>query len=444
MRKICILFLLVILNTSAVLAAQAKVKTLRISSTAENTRLVFDISAIPKYKIFQLTKPDRLVIDFKNSYLDKNLIQPSKNHPLLTDMRTASRNKKDLRVVFVLQDGVTTKSFVLKTKNRHGPRLVIDLAIKNKQSIAKRRPTKQTKTIKTVTRSVKPFIVAVDAGHGGKDSGARGKHGTLEKKVVFEIAKKLTALINKQAGMKAIMVRKGDYFVPLRERMNIARKVNADLFVSIHADAFKNSKVTGASVFTLSRHGATKEAKKWLGLAKHENAVDLIGGISLNDKDDILASILLDLSQTASQDISQLVAKDVLKNFSRIGELHSDTVQKAGFMVLKSPDIPSILVETAFISNPKEERRLKSSKYQYKIAKAIHQGIAAYAKKHKHTIALNKMMPDVSSHKISRGETLLGIALQYGITLDQLKRANTVIKGNNIRAGQVLSIPVGI
>ena len=440
MRKLCILFLLAILSISVVLAAQTKVKSLRIRSTAENTRLVFDVSAIPEHKVFQLKNPDRLVIDFKNASLEKKLIQPSKKHSLLTRLRTANRNKKDLRVVIDLQGKVAPKSFVLKANKQYGPRLVIDLPVKNNKLIARKQSSKKTKAVKTVTANVKPFIVAIDAGHGGKDPGARGKHGTLEKKVVFEIAKKLANLINNQAGMKAILVRKGDYFVSLRERMNIARKANADLFVSIHADAFKNSKVTGASVFTLSRRGATSEAARWL--AKQENAVDLIGGVSLNDKDDILASILLDLSQTASQDISQLVAKDILKNFGRIGELHSHKVQKAGFMVLKSPDIPSILVETAFISNPKEERRLKSGKYQLKMAKAIHKGIVSYAKKH--TVALKTLTDGkTASHKISKGETLSGIALQYGVTLDQLKRANMIAKSNKIRVGQVLSIPIG-
>jgi len=439
MRKIGVLFFLLILNISVVFAAQTKVKALRIHTTAKKTQLVFDVSGIPEYKIFQLKKPNRLVVDFKDSFLEKSLIQPLKKHPLLTGLRSAGRNKKDLRVVFVLQDKVSPNSFVLKANKKYGSRLVIDLPVKNK---TKPQAKKQPVVVKTVTRRVKPFIVAVDAGHGGKDSGAHGKHGTLEKKVVFEIAQKLTNLINKQPGMKAIMVRKGDYFVPLRERMNIARKENADLFVSVHADAFKDSGVTGASVFTLSQNGASKEAKQWLNLAKHENSVDLIGGINLNNKGGVLASVLLDLSQTASQDISQLVAKDILKNVGRVGELHSKKVQKAGFMVLKSPDIPSILVETAFISNPKEERRLKSAKYQYKLAKAIQKGIVSYARKH--TIAQKTIVEEGTAvHKISKGETLLGIALQYGVTLDKLKRANMIAKSNKIRVGQVLSIPVG-
>ncbi|NOQ64932.1 MAG: AMIN domain-containing protein [Methyloprofundus sp.] len=469
MRKIMVLFILLFLNINVSFAAQT-IKALRIQSTAEKTRLVFDMSARPKYKIFQLQNPNRLVVDFKNAKVAKKIAQPPRKHALLKKIRTAPKKNKDYRVVFELKSKVNPSDFILGVSKKRGHRLVIDLpskavrvakkmqskkVLKTAKVTKKYKPVKVTKAVKiaptkksnkavkTMAHYAKPFIVAVDAGHGGKDPGAHGKQGTLEKKVVFEIAKKLARLINKQAGMKAVMVRKGDYFIPLRERMAIARKANADLFVSIHADAFKNSKVTGASVFTLSRRGASSEAARWL--AVQENAADLIGGISLNDKDDLLASILLDLSQTASQDISHLVAKDVLKNFGHIGKLHSHKVQKAGFAVLKSPDIPSILVETAFISNPKEEKRLRSPKYQLKMAQAIHKGIVSYAKKH--AIALRTQTQvaglESSTHKISRGETLLGIALQYGVTLDQLKRANTKAKNGHIRVGQVLSIPVG-
>jgi N-acetylmuramoyl-L-alanine amidase len=439
MRKLYVFFLLVILNISVTFAAQTKVKVLRINSSDERTRLIFDVSQALEHKIFQLNNPRRLVIDFSNTALNKKIAQSTKKYPLLKRIRVAARNKKDLRVVIDLQDRVTPKSFTLKPSKKYGHRLVIDLP-NTKKSYTKKH-NKKTKVAKAVTGNNGLFVVAVDAGHGGKDPGAHGKHGTLEKKVVFQIAQKLANLINKQPGMKAIMVRKGDYFVSLRDRMKIARSANADLFVSIHADAFKNSKVTGASVFTLSQHGASSEAARWL--AKHENSADLIGGITLDDKDDVLASVLLDLSQTASQDISQLVAQEVLNNFGNIGNLHSNSVQKAGFVVLKSPDMPSILVETAFISNPSEEKRLKSNKYQYKMAKAIQQGILSYARKH--NVALNKVPGNKNKriHKISRGETLLGIALKYGVTLDQLKHANMIARSNKIRIGQVLKIPVG-
>ncbi len=435
MQKLCIFFLLVLFNASITLAAQTKVKSLRISSTAEKTRIVFDLSAIPKHKVFQLddSAPARLVIDFFNAGIDKELMQSLKDHPVLKSMRT-SDNKKSVRVVFDLQEKINYKKIVLNASGKYGPRLVIDLPFKNNQSLKR-------SVVKTAIHTQKPFIVAVDAGHGGKDPGARGKYGTLEKKVVFDIAQKLTLLINQQAGMKAIMVRKGDYFVPLRERIKIARKADADLIVSIHADSVNNSKAKGASVYTLSRHGASNEAARLL--ADSENSVDMIGGINLDDKNDEIASLLLDLAQSASQDISQVVAKDILNNVGRIGELHSSSVLKAGFVVLKSPDIPSILVETAFISNPKEEKKLKSTTYQLKLAQAIKKGIMSYAEKH--ALALNaSAFADTSVHKISKGETLSGIAMQYGVSIDQLKRANRISKSNHIRAGQVLSIPIGI
>ncbi|MCK4841195.1 MAG: N-acetylmuramoyl-L-alanine amidase, partial [Methylococcales bacterium] len=256
---------------------------------------------------------------------------------------------------------------------------------------------------------------------------------------VFAIATKLATLINKKKGMKAVMVRKGDYYINLRKRMKIARKAKADLFISIHADAFKNSRVRGASVFTLSNRGASSEAARWL--AKHENSADLVGGVSLADKEDMLATVLMDLSQTATKEASRDVAGKILSNFKTIGHLHKNNVQKAGFMVLKSPDIPSILVETAFISNPKEEKKLKSKKHQQKMANAIYKGVVGYFNQHAPAdtyLALNTR----NRHVISSGETLSGIAQQYGISMKSIKSANA-LASNQLKIGQVLQIPRG-
>jgi len=228
-----------------------------------------------------------------------------------------------------------------------------------------------------IPKSAGRIIIAVDAGHGGEDPGARGPGGAEEKRITFAIAKKLAALINSQPGMKAIMVRKDDYYVGLKDRVRIARAAKANLFVSIHADAVQNADIKGASVYTLSTSGASSEAARWL--ADSENASDLVD-VSLNDKEEVLASVLLDLTQTATQEASVNVANEVLKNFVNIAELHKDSVQKAGFMVLKSPDIPSILVETAFISNASEEVSLLSVQYQTKMANAIFNGIRSYFK----------------------------------------------------------------
>ncbi|MEQ1637195.1 MAG: N-acetylmuramoyl-L-alanine amidase [Methylococcales bacterium] len=255
----------------------------------------------------------------------------------------------------------------------------------NQLLVARRSPSKPSKEI----------IIAIDAGHGGKDPGSHGAAGTEEKRVVFEIAKKLERLIAQEPGMTPVMVRKGDQFIKLRQRMRIARAAKADLFVSIHADAFKNSDVKGASVFTLSNRGATSEAARWL--ANNENAADLVGGVSLDDKDDMLASVLLDLSQTATTEASGNVARKILANFKGINPLHKSAVQKAGFMVLKSPDIPSILVETAFISNPEEELKLRSSAHQAKVARAIFNGIVGYFKQNAPTTVPTTRIAEAAS-----------------------------------------------
>ncbi|HEY8095267.1 MAG TPA: N-acetylmuramoyl-L-alanine amidase, partial [Methylobacter sp.] len=353
----------------------------------------------------------------RNANVKQVLNQPPPSHPLFSQVRVAPKNKTDLRIVVDLKREISPKSMSLRTNSMDGHRLVIELLGKAPDKYAKVEDRAETKTTadkmaavkatesqKTVEKTVKEIqpvavkksastpavptkvakrdkgiIVAVDAGHGGDDPGAHGQNGTEEKRITLAIAKKLADLINKQPGMKAVMVRKGDYFVDLRKRMQIARAAKADLFISIHADAFQNSTVKGASVFTLSEKGATSEAARWL--ADSENASDLVGGVSLNDKEDVLASVLLDLSQTATQDASVNVARKVLKNFESLGELHYASVQKAGFLVLKSPDVPSILVETAFISNPSEELKLVNTVHQSKIALAIFNGVHSYFSK---------------------------------------------------------------
>jgi N-acetylmuramoyl-L-alanine amidase len=397
------------LMSMAVFAEQNSVNAVLYSTTPNLLRMTFDVTASPKHRVFVLDNPPRLVIDIKEARLGRQLGQPSPSHPLFSRVRAGGKNESDLRVVVDLKKAVSAKTFSLSSNNSNERRLVVDLidkgsgyasidqrravktVVKSAESDKKvaARPASETPVkskarsnpsaeAKTVDKSARAIVIAVDAGHGGNDPGARGPQGTLEKKVTFTIAKKLAALINAHSGMKAVMVRKGDYYVGLRKRMQIARAAKADLFISIHADAFHNAGVRGASVYTLSRNGASSEAARWL--ANNENAADLIGGISLDDKEDVLASVLLDLSQTATQEASVNAAGHVLRNFQDVCELHKGSVQKAGFMVLKSPDMPSILVETAFISNPLEERNLLSASYQSKIAKAIFRGVRNYFK----------------------------------------------------------------
>ena len=376
-------------------AQQVNVNALRYASTAQQNRMLFDVTAAPEHRVFVMDNPSRLVIDIKNAQLEHVLNQPSATHPLFFRVRAGIKNDTDLRIVVDLKAPISSKNFSISSSKNDGHHLVIDLL--NKESIVvaeiEKKPatvTGATKTIASKTTATLPvadksnepkkadrIVIAIDAGHGGDDPGARGPRGTEEKKVTFAIAKKLEALINEQPGMKAVMVRKDDYYVGLRDRMQIARAAKADLFVSIHADAFHDAEIKGASVYTLSTSGASSEAARWL--ADNENSVDLVG-VSLNDKEDVLASVLLDLSQTATQEASVNVANRVLKSFDNVAELHKDSVQKAGFIVLKSPDIPSILVETAFISNPSEEQNLLSAQYQSKMATAIFNGVRSYFK----------------------------------------------------------------
>jgi len=395
-------------------AEQINISALRYWNTPDQTQMLFDVTSSPEHRVFLMNHPSRLVIDMRNANVKQALSQPAPSHPLFSQVRVATKNKTDVRIVVDLKRDINSRNMSLRTNSMNGHRLVIELLDKASDTSAKvaekseikanagpakmadskpieEKPVKESQraaTRKTATSPVestkvakrdKDIVVAVDAGHGGDDPGAHGQNGTEEKKITLAIARKLAELINQQPGMKAVLVRKGDYYVDLRKRMQIARAAKADLFISIHADAFQNSTVKGASVFTLSNKGATSEAARWL--ANSENASDLVGGVSLNDKEDVLASVLLDLSQTATQDASVNVARKVLKNFEHIGELHYASVQKAGFLVLKSPDVPSILVETAFISNPSEELKLVNTAHQLKIAGAIFNGVRSYFSK---------------------------------------------------------------
>ena len=390
------IFIFLVLQFLSVLsyAQQIDIVGLRYMSSAQKSRLVFDLTAQTQYRVFAMNNPSRLIVDIKNAHLKQSLIQPEVTHPLFDRVRAGLKNDTDLRIVVDLKLTADATNLVFSTNAKDARHLVIDLFNQDANLVSKNEtpksiqaegnknnPAKSQETA-IVNKAVIPknggrIIIAVDAGHGGEDPGARGLGGTEEKRITFAIAKKLEALINSQPGMKAIMIRKADYYVGLKDRVRIARAAKANLFVSIHADAVLNADIKGASVYTLSTSGATSEAARWL--ADTENASDLVD-VSLNDKEEVLASVLLDLTQTATQEASVNVANQVLKNFVNIAELHKDSVQKAGFMVLKSPDIPSILVETAFISNASEELNLLSVQYQTKMANAIFNGIRSYFK----------------------------------------------------------------
>jgi len=369
-------------------AFSAEIERLRVWPAPDKTRVVFDLSGNVEYKAFTVDNPSRVVIDFKNSNAQKELVLPVRKNRLLKRVRSAKKQNKSFRVVLDLRRNVKIKSFQLGPAENKGHRLVIDLidprmAPQAEPQVAqgkKKKPAKQTVSKKKKQQVSEPIlrdlVVAIDAGHGGKDPGASGKRGTREKDVVLSIAKKLARKINNTPGMRAVLTRERDIFLPLRKRIEIARRHNADLFISLHADAFRNHTVQGSSVYVLSEHGASSEAARWL--AEKENAADFIGGVKLHTEDKLLKEVLIDLSQNAVMDASTNVAREVLNGLQRIGKVHKPTVQHAGFVVLKAPDIPSILIETAFITNPKEERKLINPSHQKKLVDAIHRGITRY------------------------------------------------------------------
>ena len=396
------------------------VNSLRYWTTPDQSRITFDVNAsASQHKVQFFENPARLVIDLPNAVATKELSQPSESHPLFSSIRVGTKNGTDLRIVIDLKKPLSNKTTTLRANALGNNRFVVELLDKGlaNQQIAKSESKSEAKSttnkaiveknlpkIPTVAKApeieikknvekivpvknteivkmTKPFIVAIDAGHGGNDSGAKGQNGTYEKNVVFSIAKKLEAMVNAQTGMKAVMIRQGDYYVGLRKRMDIARAAKADIFISVHADSIKDTQASGASVYALSTSGASSESAYWL--AQSENAVEFLEGEQLGDDENGLTNVLLDLSQHATQEASVLLANKVLRNFENVSKLHFDAVQKAGFAVLKSPDIPSILVETAFISNPAEEAKLVNTGHQLKIATAILKGVHSYMKQPK-------------------------------------------------------------
>jgi N-acetylmuramoyl-L-alanine amidase len=431
-------------------AMSAQIDNVRVWPEPTKTRIVLDLSAPTSFKHFTLANPDRLVIDIPAGKFSADLSKITWPTPV-TKLRYAQHDVTTLRLVIDLKNKVTPQVFTLAANGPYGDRLVIDLVHSASPSapvMAAAQPAATPAAVPVVhaepripeKAAKKDFIVAIDAGHGGEDPGAIGPRGTHEKNIVLAISKKLADLIRKEPGMRPVLIRDGDYFVGLRQRSNIARQHQADLFISIHADAFHDSRANGASVYTLSQSGASSEAARWL--AEQENRSDLIGGVSLDDKDEVLASVLLDLSQSASTKASQVMGSSVLQQLGGITRLHSKQVQHAGFAVLKSPDIPSILVETGFISNHDNEKNLRDHAYQEKIAKAILVGIKQYMRSSNQYNDFPTLQMAATSHTIQRGETLSDIASRYDISVSTLRQANK-LSSDKIRIGQVLKIPPG-
>ena len=350
----------------------ATLQSIRINAGSKEQAILFNLSGNYQYRVFTLHHPERLVVDFDKTIIPRRVKNFTVANELISKVRYGSPSRYTQRIVFDLKYPVALSSSRQRTNTADDTLVKIELQRDYTKSVL------QKSVSQTRSRPLRDVIVIIDPGHGGKDPGAIGLRNSREKHIVLAIAKQLKNLIDKQPGMRAVLTRNGDYYVGLRERMEIARKHDGDIFVAIHADAFGNHDSHGASVFALSPRGATSEAARWL--AEKENYSEL-GGVdlsSLDDKNDEIRTVLIDLSQTATISASLNMGSSVLNNLDRITTLHSKKVEQARFVVLKSPDIPSVLVETGFISNPKEERNLTNPNYQNKVSQAIFAGIKTY------------------------------------------------------------------
>lgn len=482
----------------ALAAQSATVNGVRVWRAPDHTRIVLDLDAPVQHSLTLAGNPDRIILDVSNSKLSGSLGNlPLADTPVMV-IRSTVHNKTDLRLVLDLKAKVTPNSFSLKAHAGMHDRLVIDLydevpstavamttapapatvTTTAKPSASTSLPPSQvvsgaqpqatnTKPATAVEKTVvvpqpsqpaanvdlqgkRTIVIAVDAGHGGEDPGAMGPNRLREKEVTLAIAKELIAVINAQPGFSGKLTRTGDYFIPLKKRRDLARTMKADLFVSIHADAFTKASARGASVFALSRNGATSETARFL--AQRENESDLIGGvgdISLGDKDQVLAGVLVDLSMTATLNSSLQVGHHVLNSMGGMAHLHKRHVEQAGFLVLKSPDVPSILVETGFISNPEEARKLATVAYRKQMASSVFKGIRQYFYQHPPAgtyIAAQVQSGSVKDferqHTVVSGDSLSGIATRYGVSSQRLMQYNN-LRDTNVKIGQTLKVPAG-
>jgi N-acetylmuramoyl-L-alanine amidase len=398
---------------------------------------VFELSGPVEHRVFALSAPDRVVIDLPSSVAagSLDLAEPK---GAITAVRAGPRPGGELRLVLELTETAKPKTFLLAPNEQYGYRLVVDLPPAEATPVVRRAPQPPSADGRDV-------VVAIDAGHGGEDPGASGRGGAREKDVVLAIARRLAAEVDARPGMRSVLIRNGDYFVSHRKRMEIAHEARADFFISIHADSYRDSAAKGATVYVLSDKGATDEAASLL--AQRENASDLIGGVSLADKDQLLARVLLDLSQNAALSASTAAGQRLIRRMSAVTAMRRTQVQQAPFLVLKSPDIPSVLVETAYISNPREEASLRSSKHQTALAVALRQGIEDYFAANPPEGSYFAVHPPVTPseplrHVIARGETLSGIAERYRVSSASIRRSNG-LRSDVLRVGQVLTIPRG-
>ena len=412
-----------------------ELRGVRVAAGPEATRVVLDLTGPTEHRLFQLADPDRVVIDLSDARSPRGLPLPDARGNV-AGIRLGKQSGNTLRVVLDLTGNVESRSFMLPPEGRYGHRLVVDLGDRGSNTAAVSRPA---------VVAGRDLIVAIDAGHGGKDPGASGPHGVREKDVVLDIARQLADLIDRQRGMRAVLTREGDYFVSLGRRVERAREAKADLFVSIHADAFRDARAQGATVYALSTRRASDEVAR--RAAERENASDLIGGVPISTLDGTLAQVLLDLSQSAAISASMVAGERVIEEMSRVTRMRKTRVQQGSFLVLTSPDIPSIFIETAYISNPREEASLRDPAYQRDLASAVFRGVVEYFRSHAPPETLFALEPPPArptpiKHVIARGETLSEIAERYRISLRTLRQTNR-LSGDVIRIGQTLTIPAG-
>ena len=434
-RRFSLIALLALFSFSA--QAGTTVENIRIWAEGGKTRVVLDLSRPSQHNIFTLRNPDRLVVDLEQGRLSSSL---SADLPTSTGsvkaVRSAVRADGKLRVVLDLNQNVRSRSFTAGPNSTYGDRLVIDL-----------QRSGSLQTVKRASESYRPgrdIVIAIDAGHGGHDPGAVGRSRTREKDIALQVSRRLAAKINAEHGMKAVLVRDGDYYVDHLQRIAIAHQHDADLFVSIHADAFKDRRANGATVYGLSLGRASSEEARLL--AERENAAVTVGGVSLNDKDPVLAQVLLDLSQNAAMSASLDVGEHVVRSMAGVVKVRRDTVQQGNFVVLTSPDTPSILIEMGYITNPTDEKRLRNASNQAKLATTILSGIRSYFYTNpppdtQIAMDIRRNPAREVRHVIARGDTLSEIAARYNTRAAAIRSANR-LRSDKIRVGQTLSIPI--
>jgi N-acetylmuramoyl-L-alanine amidase len=429
----------ILLGLLAPAAFAGQLQSLKLVDGDGGTRAVLELSSESEYKIFTLANPDRLVLDLSRTSLAPGYRAPSPNG-VVAGVRTGKPAEGDLRVVLDLGRSVKPRSRVERIGG--GTRLVLDLRDEN--SVAAGAKPAPARTVQDVIGTgQRKLIIAIDAGHGGKDPGAIGPSGKHEKNITLAMARELAALIDADPGMQSFLVRDRDVFIPLDQRYMRAREAQADLFISIHADAAHNRAANGASVYVLSLRGASSEAARWL--ADQENAADLVGGVELDARDKNLAAVLLDLSQNATMRVSDDVASEVLASLKQVGKAHKPQIERANFVVLRSPDVPSMLVETGFISNPGEEAKLSDPAYRGRMAAAIVSGVRSYfsdqAPPGTWYASHQGQFGGSRQHVVSRGETLSLIAARHGVAVASIRGANK-LQGDTVRIGDRLTIPV--